>query len=357
MNKPSRFYQYLAVSVLFLVLGFNFIGASETLHVCELNCEYGSIERALGDSEPGDLIRVQNGNYEENLVIDKDVTITGTSSRWVRISPDRNDRPTVEVGPSSASVTLKDLTISAGEENGPAVLATGEASLNLEKSSIRGSGRGLRTRDSAIVKLSEVEIRGNREALTAEGSSEVVIHDGLITETGSGLIVANNSELTVISTEISDCNKAGILGSDTAKINVLSSTITDNEGAGVKLTNFFRLNMRESQVKGNNGGGILLRNSAKVRLTENEITYNDNVNLAIISKECGFSGPIEGFFGKVEGTDNEIVPADSGFICPERFNRVTTNEGGGYSYPFKPSTYAFVGLIGAASLIFFLSRF
>lgn len=356
MKTTSRFYRGLIIAFILFFLGLTLTAASETIRVCKIDCEYNSIGGAIRDSQSGDTIRVQNGNYEENLRIDKEVTVAGTSSRWVRINPGRSDRPTVQVGPSSVSITLKDLTVSSGKETGsPGISVRGNAELNFEEGIIKGPGRGLRSHDSSSVELREVEISGATDAVAIQDSSGVVTHDSLIRDAGTGFVASDSSELTLIGTEISESSKSGILGENTGKINVLSSTISDNEGPGIKLIDFSRLDMEESQVKSNGGGGLLLNDSAKARLTKNDLSYNDNLNLGIISKECGFSGPIEGFFGEVKGTDNDIVPADSDSICPGRFSRVTSNEGGGYSYPFKPSTYAFVGLIGAASLIFIFS--
>lgn len=356
MKTTSRFYRALVIVFILSFFGLTLTATSETIRVCEIDCEYNTIGDAIRDSQSEDTIRVQNGNYEENLRIDKEVTLAGTSSRWVRINPARNDRPTVQVGPSSVSVTFKDLTVSSGEGTGnTGILVRGKANLSVEDGIVRGAGSGLRSLDSAAVELKGVEIRGAVEAVATRNSSRLVSHNGLIREAGTGFVTSDSSELTVIGTEISESSKTGIIGEDTGKINVLSSTISNNQGPGIKLLDFSRLEMEESQVKSNGGGGLLLNDSANVRLTKNVLSYNDSVNLGIISKECGFSGPIEGFFGEVEGTGNDIVPADSDSICPERFSRVTSNEGGGYSYPFKPSTYAFVGLIGAASLIFLFS--
>ncbi|MFP4508411.1 MAG: right-handed parallel beta-helix repeat-containing protein [Candidatus Acetothermia bacterium] len=358
MNYSIRLRGYLSLLILLLLLGVGFGAFSETLRVCEIDCEYESIGEAVRSADSGDSIRVQNGNYEENLRIDKRITISGTNPRWVRIRPKRKDRPAIKVGPSSVSVKLSNLTVRRDDNGGgDAITVTGRTNLEMEDVTVGGSSRGVRALDSSTLKLRSVEIRGAKEAVLAQDSSEIVAHESTITGADSGLTVTNSAELTAIGTSILNCTGAGILGTKTGEINLLSGKVSDNEGAGIKMIDFSRLDMEESSVKSNGRGGVLLKDSAVVTLTENEIAYNGAPNLGIISKECGFSGPVEGFFGELNGTNNEIKPADSGSICPPRFSRVTSSEGNGYSYPLKPSTYAFIGLVGAASLVFFLSRF
>ncbi len=358
MRRSSSFYGYLTVVTLLLVFGLSTVAASRTIRVCGFGCQYSSIGKAVREASPGDLIRVQNGNYEENLSVDKELTITGTSAQWVRISPKNESRPAIQVGPSAINLVLNSITVSSGgRETASAVSVTGGAELKVTDGLIRSAGGGVTARNASYVKLMNTEIREVKDGIQAKNSAEVVFHRGLITEADSGLIASNSSELTLIESEISNSTRVGILGRNTGKVNALSSTIADNGGPGIKMTDFSRLDMEDSQVKGNAGGGILLRDSANADLLDNEITYNEKKNLSIISKECGFSGPTQSFFGEVTGTGNKIVPANKKTICPGRFTRINTQEGGGYSYPFKPSTYAFVGLIGAATLVFLVSSF
>ncbi len=358
MLSSSSFRGYLTVLTLLLIFGLSTVAFSRTIRVCGFGCQYGSIGKAVREASPGDLIRVQNGDYKENIRIDKELTITGTSAQWVRISPKNDARPTIQVGPSSVSVNLKSITVSAsGKESGNAISVTGGAEINVTDGLIRNAGAGVEARDNSYANLMNTEIMGVKDGIRTYGSSEAVVHKGLISESGTGLIVSGSSELSLIESEISNSTRIGVHGKNTGKINVLSSTMTDNDGPGIKLTDFSRLDMEDSQVKGNGGGGILLKDSANAELIDNEITYNDQKNLAIISKECGFSGPTKSFFGEVTGTGNKIVPSNKNTICPARFMRINTQEGGGYSYPFKPSTYAFVGLIGVATMVFLVSSF
>lgn len=357
MNRSSWSNRTLIVLTLVLVAGVSISSVAETFRVCKIGCKYSSIERAVKDSESGDSIRVQNGNYTGNLRIDKPITIVGTNYQWVRMIPTNKDLPTISIGPSSTSVEIRNLTITGGGKNqGKAVSIKGNGELVLTNCRVENSEVGLQLENSSYTKLMGTEISNTSSGILALDSSEGVVHNGSIAGHELGIVVSNSSEVTIIGTDISNCGKNPILVKNTGKINLLSSRISDNGGPGIKLTDFSRLNMQDTRVSNNEGGGILLSNSAAANLTENQITYNEKKNLAIISKECGFSGPTKGFFGEVKGRGNEITPGGSEFICPMKFSRIESEEGGEYSYPFKPPTYAFIGLIGAATLLFFITR-
>lgn len=357
MNRSGWSNRTLIFLTLVLVTAISISGVAETFRVCKIGCEYSSIQRAVKDSQPGDSIRVQNGDYSENLRIDKEITILGTNSQWVQIIPTKGDLPTISIGPSSASVEIRNLTITGGGKNqGKAVSIRGDGELALTNCRVKNSEVGLQLEDSSYSKLMRTVISNSSSGILALDSSEAVIHNGSIASHKSGIVASNSSEVTIIGTDISTCEKNPILVRNTGKINILSSRISDNQGPGIKLTDFSRLNMQDTRVSNNEGGGILLSNSAAANLTENQITYNEKKNLAIISKECGFSGPTKGFFGEVKGKGNKITPGGSKSICPIKFSRIESEEGGKYSYPFKPPTYAFIGLIGAATLLFFITR-
>ena len=356
MKKTGRFGRVVSVMVLLLLLILTFSVSGATLKVCKIGCEYSSIGGALDDSVPGDTIRVQNGNYSENLRIDTDVTITGANTRWVRLTPSDSNSPAIIVGPSSARVSLTDLTIVGGERRtGNGVNVTGDSRLLVEDSRITGFKKGLTARNSSYLKVRNSDVGNSEVGVSGFDNSEVITSGTRITSAAKGLVANDSSVMTLVEAEITNCDINSLLIRKTAKVNVLSSSFTNNGAPGIVLKDFSRLKMEDSQVSSNEEGGVLLADSAIAKLIDNRITYNGKKNVAIISKKCGFSGPSNLFFGEVDGAGNDIKPQNSDTVCPEKFSRITSSTGGSYSYPFKPSTYAFIGLVGIASLYFLLS--
>ena len=346
---------FLGLSLV-LISGISISSTAATLRVCQIGCNYQSIQKAINSSESGDIIRIQNGEYEENLRIDKEINLIGTSSEWVKIIPEDDGTPAISIGPGQVGPEIENVSI-IGEtrERGAGIKVTGRANLNLSNSRITNFRSGISAVNSVRIKFTEVEIRNSQNAIMATDKAGVTIADSLITSARSGVVAGDSSVLTLIGTEITGCERDALLARNTAELNILSSRISDNRAPGIVLRDFSRLKMEESQVSNNGGGGVLLNNSVVAKLTQNKITFNDKKNITVVSNKCGFSGPREVFLGKVQGTNNEIDPEDTDSICPGKFARITTSEGGGYSYLATNATYAFLGLIGAATIYFLIS--
>jgi len=352
-SRPGRV--VLVFSFLILILSFSVTGA--TLQVCKIGCEFSSIGEAIRNASSGDRIRVQNGNYSESLSIDRDITLVGANTSWARITQAESSTPAIVVGPSDATVELRNITIiNEGEQGGSGVTVTGDSRLTLIDSRVTGFRNSFRVKDSGYLKLRNVEVRNSEVGVASLDNSEVILSGSRIISANRGLVANNNSRVTIVDSEVTNCENNAVLVRETARLNALSSRVTNNRAPGIILRDFSRLNLEESQVGGNEGGGILLTNSAIANLNDNSISYNEKKNVAVISKKCGFSGPSEQFFGEVNGAGNEIKPANPDTICPVKFSEITSSGGGSYSYPFTPSTYAFIGLIGVATVYFLISR-
>jgi len=340
----------LVVAILFTGI----IASAETLEVCRVGCDYNTIQIAINDSSPGDTITVKNGEYVENLVITKPITIRGTRPEWTGIKPSVADKPAVQVNTVSGKVTLENFTVN-GNESTPVITVAGEADLTFKNCRVLGGRTAVSINNRASVRIANSSLSASRWGLRVAEKSEATVSDTAISGNESGATVSDSSVLTLINSRLENNTGPGITVTGTALANVLSAIIEGNSGAGVKMADFSRLNMKESQVNANSGGGILLSDSANAQLNENEMINNGNKNLSVISEKCGFSGSSDGFYGVVTGRGNKIVPANSTTICPDRFRVVNTNSGGTYSYLFRPTTLAFIGLIGAATAYFLVS--
>lgn len=357
MKKISISGRTIPAFILFIILTLSFSVTGSTLQVCKIGCDFSSIGEAINNSSSGDRIKVQNGNYTENLRIDRDLTIVGANSRWVRIIPSNSSSPAIVVGPSSARAEITNITITGeGKRPKSGVTVTGDSRLTLTNSRVSNFQGGLTARDYSYLKIRKTEVENSGMGVGGFDNSEVIVSGSMITSGKTGLLANNSTKITLVDAEVANCESNALLAKETAKINVISSSISNNQGSGVTLKDFSRLNMKETQVSSNKSGGLLVTNSAIANLSDNRITHNKKKNVSIISKKCGFSGHSDRFFGEVNGAGNEIKPVNSTTVCPPKFSRITSSGGGGYSYPFKPSTYAFIGLIGVASMYFLISR-
>ncbi|MFP3953155.1 MAG: right-handed parallel beta-helix repeat-containing protein [Candidatus Acetothermia bacterium] len=346
----------LAVSLFLIAISlFSLTGYGKTIRVCKTGCSYTTLQPAIDDADPGDVIQVQNGDYAGNVVITKPVTIKGTRPTWTIISPSVTDTPLVQVNTTDGEVRLEGLGLEGNEEV-DLLSAGGSGNVRLNDCRLTAGKAGIIVTNSASVKAIEVVLETSALGGLINEGGEGTFLKSEIEDNGEGFRVEDDAKLTLIESLLARNDGAGITVKNTGLANVLSSTVTDNDGSGLKVTNFSRLKLQESKVNGNETGGVLLSGSANAELVDNEILNNGSKNLSVISERCGFSGGDAGFYGVVTGSGNKIVPANSKTVCPIDLSVVNSDDGGTYSYFFSPSTLAFIGVISAATLYFILGR-
>lgn len=69
-----------------------------TVTVCPSGCDYASVQTAVDNANPGDVIEVYSGTYYENVVIKKQVTVCGVNTG--------KGRPILDAGGRSNVITI-----------------------------------------------------------------------------------------------------------------------------------------------------------------------------------------------------------------------------------------------------------
>lgn len=107
------------------------------------SCDFDSVQEAIDDAEDGDTIRICEGTYEENLTIDKDLTIIGAGEDVTALQGD--DTASVVTLGSSVTVAIQDLTITGGGSDGVGGgIANGTAQTTLTGVHVTGNSAGTR---------------------------------------------------------------------------------------------------------------------------------------------------------------------------------------------------------------------
>jgi len=91
--------------------------------------QYSYIEEAVADASYGDTIAISSGEYSEDFVINKSLTILGENSENVIIRAKRRV-DAFKIGPSNISVRIEGLSILA-PHYGHSVLVVGEAKVSI----------------------------------------------------------------------------------------------------------------------------------------------------------------------------------------------------------------------------------
>lgn len=157
----------LALVILASGLGVSLASAApKTITVCSTDCDYSSIQKAICAASPGDTIEVQFGFYEENLIIDKDLTLKGVNKEDVILDGAAKNSPVILI--RDARVTIEGLTITGGKGlwfpfTGDGIRLEGEASASIKNNIIKGNeGNGILLANSGAVEIWDNEVFANQ---------------------------------------------------------------------------------------------------------------------------------------------------------------------------------------------------
>ena len=112
----SRFKALFARYCIFSILAVSGSVSALDISSCSVGCDYSSIQQALDNSTPGDVIFLSAQTYEENVTIPHDVEIRG-AARDASIL-DGGATGTVITIPTAVSVTITALTVTNGDIDG-----------------------------------------------------------------------------------------------------------------------------------------------------------------------------------------------------------------------------------------------
>lgn len=256
-----------------------------------------SIEAAVDLAAPGDTIHIAAGIYLENVEIDKDLSLVGTSGSQSTTIDAMHMGTVVEVLTNS-TVSLDGLTIRGGGKSG--IIARGDFTL---RNSLVTANRA---------KYDYYSEGGGILAITAPGSvtieySSIIGNFADCYEVcqGAGIFV-DGVDLTILSSTISEnnathfyvngaSNGGGIYASD-SQITIANTTISHNAvmlgtGGGLACING-GLTMTNSTVSNNEtflwGGGIALYNpSVGSQISNSTITENRGSGGALMDISTG----------------------------------------------------------------------
>jgi len=173
--------------------------------------EYETFQEAIDAAENGDTILVTNGEYSENILVDKSVTIV--SKAWQRSTFKRNDKAVVESssGDSVFTITANDVVIAGLTING--AIDTGAAGIYS---------------DTSIENCSFIQ---NQFGYVGYADASDSNNYGIYLSGADSCIITLNQfcENTDFSVKLSACNSCEVYGNDFVRNNGGSDQACDDE--------------------------------------------------------------------------------------------------------------------------------
>jgi|GEM_PF-1784805 len=240
-----------------------------TVSVCKDDCQYSEVGKGIDAVRDGGEVKIGAGVYEENLVINKNVTLVGEGREEVKIEGRELGYPVLLIGAeikevglnavlietTNIEVNLQSLSIvSALEKDGGKCLdessvvcpygisATGKSIVGLRNVLVtkNRSGIKLKQKVEATIAGSLIE-KSQYYGLEIRDRSKAKLTDSEISEGNAGIFMVDDSEV-----ELNDCNlKEQIYGLwlfDRAKATVKNSVFSGVRH-GVDLYDFVELTL------------------------------------------------------------------------------------------------------------------
>jgi len=189
--------------------------------------DHPTIQAAIDAASAGDVIEVDAGTYQEDVNINKSLTVEGAGPASTTIEGIiGGDIATVRV--AANNVTIAGFTITRQGNN---ITDWNNPGLNSAGIALQGAYTGMLVRDNILT--------GNRTAIDINNSSGHTIRNNKITFNRTGLLMRNQTDnLTVVENEITDNWTMGILfldassGSNSPVQTALNSTFSNNNISG-----------------------------------------------------------------------------------------------------------------------------
>jgi AAA+ superfamily predicted ATPase/nitrous oxidase accessory protein NosD len=290
-----------------------------------------TIGAAIRGAEDGAVITIGTGEYRENVVIDRDVTLVADGD--VEISPP--DGPAIHargghavvqgvtvrgahpeqaaVSVSGGGLVLRDCDVTGGRVTvggwataevtggrvrgcaGPAVTASGDATVRLTGCAVEDvDGSAVAASQSAAVELSravilrasgaavdvtggtallaECELAESGTGILAEGPAVLKVRDCRLRDlTTDAVHVGGEATVEVTGTTVGRCGGAGVTGSATSSITLVDCRIDAVGGSGVAVQGSANLRLSGCAVEHAGANGAYAAESASIEMSDSEI--------------------------------------------------------------------------------------
>jgi parallel beta-helix repeat protein len=258
-----------------------------TLTVCKSGCVYSSIQAAVDASSNGDTILVQSGTYNENVNVNKQLTLRGIGM------------PVVDANRSGSAITLAadGIRLEGFTATGSGSYY-GEAGINVNSSSNTLSGNNASNNCDGIY----LESSSNNTLISNNANSNNYTGIDLYFSSNNNMLISNNASN----------NAHGIYLWSSSNNNTLISNNASNNAHGIYLWSSSNNNTLISNNASNNGDGIYLESSSNNTLISNNANSNndDGINLWSSSNNNTLSGnnASNNFIGiDLSGSNNTLI--------------------------------------------------
>lgn len=286
-----------------------------------------SLQEAIDRAEPGSVLRLAAGTWDENIVISKSLTLRGAGRDETVVRGVESGYPVVRIGLEEVGegpeVAIESLQVADAQ-------GTICAELRMYEDRLRGDRRphkevcpyGVLIEGSADVSLSDCLVSNNRTGVVGIGTATIEVRNCEIRGNDwEGIYVAARAVVVVHDSVIIGNGAAGVGIANEASASISECTIEDNIGDGVGVADLGQVFIVRCTITGNAWSGVKLVHGAVATLDSNRIVGNSGFGIAPLSGDC-YQDEMS-YIGKAFGEGNWIPGPEEpdgnagGAICPE----------------------------------------
>ncbi len=217
---------------------------------------YTRIQDAVNVSQDGDIILLEAGDYFENIIINREITIKPASQAQVTLYPADSNHPTISIFSNNVSVSDLD---------------------------IKGSSVGIYSYNTSNVTISGARILQGEYGIVLESVTKARLAEDVVysnNRTGIWLIGSNNNTIEGIN---GSANENGIVAFSSSSNRFLRNSLKFNKHNGLELNISGNNVIGDNIIHDNHDSGIFSLSGANNTITNNDIR-NNNEGLKLISE-------------------------------------------------------------------------
>ena len=234
---------------------------------------YTTIQEAIDDSDPGDIVYVHNGTYYENLEVYKTLSLVGE---------DRNT------------------TIVNGGGSGDVVLITADwvniTGFTMTNSGEPGGNAGIELDSVEKCFIANNNVSGNWNGILLSGSSNNTVAENIVSYNINGIYLAFSSNNAITNNTISS-NRWGIYVHTSGNSTIADNSVTYNQNQGIRLWvsdgaiivgnnlssnkmgiesySCAHASLTRNRISSNSWFGIHIQSSTRIGIADNNVSEND----------------------------------------------------------------------------------
>lgn len=267
-----------------------------------------SIQKAIDEAKEGAVICLAAGTWEENIEINKELTLRGAGRGRTVIRGKSGDKSVVIeiMSDLEIRVGIESLTAKGGFTNG--VWIGDKAKVTITNSQLSENWSGIGIGRSAEATIIDSQLSHNYYGIYIRSSAQVTIADSQLSDNEeSGIVIGDSAQVTIAYSQISYNGLLGIWMLDSAQATIANSTLSGNI-VGISMeAGAQQAIIINSQLLGN---GISIGGSAQATIINSQLLNSKYDGISIFD-----SAQVEIRGSAIEGNGTRAACKDKDYSC------------------------------------------